>query len=82
MNRIGVGAGVGAAAGLALLAVAGGVYGYAEGVPTARVPPGPGAAVRSAFIATVWFGWLAVPLGAAGGGLVAAALRLVARPRA
>ena len=46
-----------------VLAAFGALYGYENGVETARVPPGLDGAVRSAFIWCVFFFWLAVPAG-------------------
>ena len=78
MTRALVGLTAGAAAGLLVLAAGGAMYGYTEGLPTARVPPGLEAAVKTAFIVSVYFGWVAAPLGAIVGGLASVASGLVA----
>ncbi|MFY7953600.1 MAG: hypothetical protein ACOVT5_13930 [Armatimonadaceae bacterium] len=69
MLRTVIGSVIGMAAGMLTLAVFGALYGYENGVETARVPPGLDGAVRSAFIWSVFFFWLALPAGAVIGGV-------------
>ena len=71
----------GTAVGLLTLAAVGALYGYENGVETARVPPGLTAAAQSAFIWCVFFFWLAIPAGAVIGGVAGLASWLVSPKR-
>jgi hypothetical protein len=68
MRRAMIGAGVGAACGVLVLAMAGAWAGYTTGVG-GRLPPGWDAALTEAFVYTAYFWWLTATVGGVIGGL-------------
>ena len=69
MLRTVIGAVVGMAVGMLTLAALGAWYGYANGEPAAKLPPGWHAAVLDAVWFCFYFFWIALPAGAVIGGV-------------
>ena len=80
MNRTLIGAAIGIAVGILLLAGAGAWFGFQEGVVTSNTPPGIEAALVQAFVFVAYFWWLAAAIGGTIGGLAGFGSWLV-RPR-
>ena len=80
MARTATWAGIGWACGMLLLAGFGFWSGFTQGEPSSRLPPGPNAALTSAFVFVAYFWWVAGPIGAIFGGATGCGSWLV-RPR-
>jgi hypothetical protein len=79
MTRVFIWACIGWLLGVLALGVCGAWYGYANGLVEGRLPPGPQAAWREAFVFTAYFWWLAGGVGAVFGGLTGLGSDLVGR---
>ena len=80
MFRTLIGAATGMMVGVLVLAALGANHGYANGVPSAKLPPGAEAAALEAVWWCLYFFWIALPAGAVIGGLAGFGSWLV-RPR-